>query len=222
MKRAFQRIWGGRDDCTYFLQHFCSFLQLIHIFSNTPPPFFFNFSYPTWFGVCSLLSIHTCPFWLFKRSYQPAHSSPPAPPLPQPPAGQASHPLAPGQPDPVCVCVCKYFSKTPCFSLQSLLIFSKPLDFSTNPIFLHAPMLLEHAGSPSLRWTWIVVVHVVVHFEVFHANTKHHNIYHVQHTLQAMTAQVHRWCNIEVTAETLLLAPICLKDRGTDSHLEGK
>ena len=58
------------DDCIYFLQHFCIFLQLMCIFSN-PPPFFF--------GARSLLRTHIRPFGLYKRSYQPAHTSPPAP-----------------------------------------------------------------------------------------------------------------------------------------------
>ena len=62
------------------------------VFSPNPPPFFSNFSYPPRFGARSLLRTHVRPFGLYKRSYQPAHTSPPAPP--------PAHPAPPGPPRP--------------------------------------------------------------------------------------------------------------------------
>ena len=70
------------------------------IFSN-PPPFFSNFPYPLRLRAPSLLCTHVHPFGLYKRSYQTAHTRPPAPhpTLPaRPPTRPRPPPLPPSQP----------------------------------------------------------------------------------------------------------------------------
>ena len=68
-----------RYDCIYFLQHFCIFLQLTCDFFKTPHPIFlqlFLSSERVQFGARSLLCTRVRPFGRYKRSYQPAHTSP--------------------------------------------------------------------------------------------------------------------------------------------------
>ena len=74
-----------------FFSSIFAFFSNSCVFSPTPT-FFSNFSYSLRFGARSLLRTHVRPFGMYKRSYQPAHTSPPAPPRPTRPPPGSAHP----------------------------------------------------------------------------------------------------------------------------------
>ena len=73
---------------------FLDFSPPSHVFFLRPSlPQFLQLFYYTRFGACSYYPAHVHPFGLYKRSYQPAHTSPPAYPRGQSPLPEpASHP----------------------------------------------------------------------------------------------------------------------------------
>ena len=97
--RANSADWR-RNDCIILSNIFCIFLQLMCIFFNTRPPRFSpNFSFLRGSGrvlySAQWRRAHVRPFGLYKRSYQPDHTSPPCPPTTGP-----TRPLRPKQARP--------------------------------------------------------------------------------------------------------------------------
>ena len=88
------------DDCIYFLQHFCIFLQLMRIFSNPPPNFLQLFlSYAV---LSALFTQHTRTPLLAIQTFLPTCPFQPTrpPPFPPCPPCPVSPPPQPGPPGP--------------------------------------------------------------------------------------------------------------------------
>ena len=86
------------DDCIYFLEHFCIFLQPMRIFSNPPPPIFLQL-FLSYAVRSAFFTPHTCMPFRAIETFLP--TGPPGPPLhpARPPPGRVGpQPYPPPQP----------------------------------------------------------------------------------------------------------------------------